>query len=107
MTRPLVVLALAVALALSTAWLERRGPLVTVSGEGFCGAEASAPCEVAAVGGGWPVAFLVDDPQVSVPDRPSFFEDDFRWAAFTLDVGVFAAVMGAAGWAVRRTGRPA
>ena len=104
MTRPLVLLA--VALTLLTAWVERRGPLAMVSGEGFCGF-STVPCEVVAVGGGWPVAFLVDDPQISVPDRPSFFEDDFRPAAFALDVGVFAATVWAVGWAARRWGRPA
>ncbi|HEX9952528.1 MAG TPA: hypothetical protein VGB53_12225 [Rubricoccaceae bacterium] len=103
MTRTALLLTVAVVLALATAWIERVGPLRVVSGEGFCGASA-APCEVAVVAGGWPVPYLIDNPQISVPDAPHFVEDDIRWWAFALDVGVFAGAVWAAGRIVRRRG---
>ena len=99
------VLGIAVVLALTSVVVQRTGPRVTVSGEGFCGAEAMAPCTVAALGGGWPVAFLVDDPQISVPNRLSVGEDHVRPWAFALDIGAFAGAVWAAGWIVRRRTR--
>lgn len=103
--RALLSIALVVGLALASVGVERVGPRIVVGGEGFCGAEAVAPCTVEALGGGWPVAFLVDDPQISVPNQLSFAEDDVRWTAFGIDVGVFAALVQAAGWILRRRRR--
>ena len=90
------VLGVAVVLAVASVAVQRVGPRVTVSGEGFCGADAVAPCTVATLGGGWPVAFLVDDPQISVPNRLSVAEDDVRPWALVLDVAFY----GGLAWAV-------
>ncbi len=103
--KALLPAALGIGLALASVGIERVGPRTVVGGEGFCGAGAVAPCTVEALGGGWPAAFLVDDPQVSVPNQLAFAEDDVRWAAFAIDVGVFAALVQAVRWMVRRRRR--
>jgi hypothetical protein len=58
-----------------------------VEGEGFCG--TPAPCAIPALGAGFPLPYLVDNPQVSVPNAIGLFEDDFRAGAFALDVLVY------------------
>jgi hypothetical protein len=63
-----------------------------VEGEGFC--STPAPCAIPALGAGFPLPYLVDNPQVSVPDAIGLFEDDFHAGAFLADVLVwFAAGM--------------
>lgn len=79
--------ALSVALTLASVTVERKGPLVTIGGEGFCGEDAAAPCEVEALAGGWPLPYLVDNPQISVPNALHVVEDDFQLGAFLADVG--------------------
>ncbi len=54
-----------------------------VGGEAWCG--TPAPCAVPALGAGFPLPYLIDDPQVSVPGRIGLVEDDFRAGAFLVD----------------------
>src|SRR5829696_7802181 len=44
-----------------------------------------APCAVRALGAGFPLPYLIDDPQVSVPNQIALVEDDFRPGAFVID----------------------
>jgi hypothetical protein len=86
----LPVLALAVGLAAASVVVQRVGPLRLVEGEGFCpGAE---PCRVPVLGAGFPVPYLIDDPQVSVPGRVALVEDGFRAGAFLLNVAFYAGL---------------
>ena len=81
----------ALLITLATLGFQRVGPLSTVEGEGFCaGREA---CRVPALGAGFPLAYLVDDPQVSVAGRLSPAEDGFRTGAFVLNVLFHASVL--------------
>jgi hypothetical protein len=87
-----MLLLIGLGMTYASAGVERAGPERRVEGEGFCpGAE---PCTVPVVGGGFPVPYLIDDPQVSVPNALGFAEDDIRWGAFALDVAFWIAL----GW---------
>lgn len=99
------MLGFALALTLATVGYQRVGPRRTVEGEGFC--PGPEPCSVPALGGGLPLAFLVDDPQVSVPHALHLVEDDFRPAAFLADFLFFAALtLGGERLSRRWGGRP-
>ncbi|MBW3571140.1 MAG: hypothetical protein KY467_08540 [Gemmatimonadetes bacterium] len=82
--------AAAVALACASAAYQRVGPRRTVEGEGWCG--TPAPCAVPVLGAGFPLPFLIDNPQVSVPGAIALVEDDFRPAAFLANVLVYFAL---------------
>jgi hypothetical protein len=82
--------AIAVALTCASAAYQRVRPRRMVEGEGFC--STPAPCAIPALGAGFPLPFLVDDPQVSVPNAIGPFEDDFRAGAFLADVLVYFAL---------------
>lgn len=90
MRRPLLALVLALAATASSAGYQRVGPAARVEGEGFC--PGRAPCVVPALGGGFPLPYLVDDPQVSVPNALSVPEDDLRWGPFAVDLAAYFAV---------------
>lgn len=77
------LIALSTALTCASAVYQRVGARRMVEGEGFCG--APAPCAIPALGAGFPLPFLVDNPQVSVPHAIGLFEDDFRPGAFVVD----------------------
>ncbi len=53
------------------------------------------------VEGGWPAAFVADDPATSVPYRLGV-EDVFRPAPFVADVGFWYVVVGVLLWLARR-----
>ncbi|HEX6371348.1 MAG TPA: hypothetical protein VF006_20685 [Longimicrobium sp.] len=76
--------AVSLALTCASVAVQRVGPRRMVEGEGFCG--TPAPCAIPALGAGFPLPFLVDDPQVSVPNAIGIGEDDFRAGAFTIDL---------------------
>jgi hypothetical protein len=97
--QPLIpILALAVGLALASLAVQRTGPLRLGDGEGFC--PGAAPCRVPVLGAGFPVPYLIDAPQVSVPGRVALVEDDFRVGAFLANV-VFYALLAALGLRLR------
>lgn len=77
------LVAIAVALTCASAAYQRVGPRRMVSGEGFC--STPAPCAIPALGAGFPLPYLVDNPQISVPNAIGLFEDDFRAGAFLVD----------------------
>jgi hypothetical protein len=96
------LLAIAVALTCASAAYQRVGPRRMVEGEGFCG--TPAPCSIPALGAGFPLPYLVDDPQVSVPNAIGLFEDDVRPGAFLVDVLVWFALGLLAVRVIRRIG---
>lgn len=84
------LLAIAVALTCVSAAYQRVGPRRMVEGEGFC--DTPAPCAVPALAAGFPLPFLIDDPQISVPNAIGIGEDDFRAGAFAIDVLIYLAI---------------
>lgn len=78
-----ILLLLAIALTCLSAAYQRVGPRRMVTGEAWC--SAPAPCAIPALGAGFPLPYLVDNPQISVPNAVGLFEDDFCAAAFLAD----------------------
>lgn len=99
------LLAIAIALTCASAMVQRVGPRRMVEGEGFC--STPAPCAIPVLGAGFPLPYLVNDPQVSVPNAIGLFEDDVRTGAFLIDVGIYFALAFLALWIVRRRRRTA
>ncbi len=96
----LALFVLALALTGASAMIQRVGPLKLVEGEGFC--PGREPCYIPALGAGFPLPYMVDNPQVSVPYAVHLFEDDFRPGGFVLDMLTYFT-LGAAGlWLWRR-----
>jgi hypothetical protein len=62
------ILGVSLVLALASVGIQRHGPDMGQVGDG-CGPASDQPCYVALLGGGWPLAFVVDAPTVSTPDR--------------------------------------
>ncbi|HEX2078223.1 MAG TPA: hypothetical protein VHG08_10960 [Longimicrobium sp.] len=75
---------LAVAVTCASAGYQRVGATRMVEGEAWC--RTPGPCPVPVLAAGLPLPYLVDDPQVSVPNAIRLVEDDFRAGAFVLDV---------------------
>ena len=93
-SRLLAILAVALVLTVASAAYQRVGPTRQVEGEGFC--PDGGRCRIPVVGAGFPLAYFVDNPQVSVPNAVHLVEDDFRPGAFVVDVVVFFALIAAA-----------
>ena len=74
----------ALAITCASVGYQRIGPLQVVEGEGSrC--PTAAPCRLPVLGGGWPVAYLVDRPGISVPGALHVVEDEFRPMHFSAD----------------------
>lgn len=82
--------ALALGLATASVAYQRVGPTRPVEGEGFCPGPGSCPIPVLA--GGFPLPYLLDNPQISVPNALSPIEDDFRPVAFGIDAAFYLGV---------------
>jgi len=95
-TRTRLLLILVVALlstALSGAY-QRYGPIRQVEGEGFCpGVEL---CFISVEGAGFPLPFLIDDPQYTVRGKLSLADDEFRVEIFALDFLIYALLFAVA-----------
>lgn len=98
--RLLGALGLALMLTLASAAFQRVGPLRQVEGEGFC--PDGGRCRIPVLGAGFPLAYLVDNPQLSVPHAVHLIEDDFRAGAFALDALFYLVLTAAATRLVRR-----
>ena len=97
----LLLVLTAFVLTIASVAVERVGPTALVEVEGFC--PGMEPCRIPALGAGFPLPYLVDNPQISVPNAIGL-EDKFRPGAFGADV-VFYLTVGAAGvwfWRKRR-----
>ena len=87
---------LALLTTLASVQHERRGPGVVAAGN-LCGPRTDEICLVPALSGGWPLGYLVDDPNISVPDQLGFLEDRFDRGRFAFDLLVhWAALLGLA-----------
>lgn len=99
----LLVLVLAVLLSLGSLAVQRHGPEQVAYGN-LCGARGDSPCLRPVLKGGFPVAYLVDRPGVSVEDQLFLFEDELLPAALLIDVTFYALFLGlmVLGWRRRR-----
>jgi hypothetical protein len=95
MKKPVRSIALGLVLSITVAILsvnvERIGPEQIEYGN-LCGPSSSDACYKPAFKGGFPVAFLIDAPGVSVEYQLAFVEDNFYPWAFVLDVAAYLAV---------------
>ncbi|WP_420127411.1 hypothetical protein [Longimicrobium sp.] len=98
-----MLLAAALALTCLSAAYQRTGPRRVVSGEGFC--DTPAPCTVPALAAGFPLPFVIDNPQISVPNAIGIGEDDFRADAFAIDVLIYFTFGFLVLWMMRRRRR--
>jgi hypothetical protein len=64
--------------------IERRGPELAQYGN-LCGPTHDQPCMQPALNGGFPMAFLVDVPGVSVENQLTLIEDRFVPLGFAVD----------------------
>ena len=100
----LALVVLALVMASGSVGYQRVGPIQVVEGEGFC--PGREPCHVPALAGGFPLPYLVDDPQISVPHSLGVGEDDFHRGAFAVDalffLGLGLVAYYLAGWAGAR-----
>jgi hypothetical protein len=83
-----LALAVAIGLALLSAYVERVGPELVEYGN-MCGPETSAPCYQPVLKGGFPIAYLFDAPGVSVKRQLSFGEDNFSGTGLMLNIGIY------------------
>lgn len=81
--------------------IERNGPEVAAYGD-MCGATQDQPCMKPRLNGGYPWAYLFDAPGISVEDRLSFGEDEFRMYPFLADLVTYLAVFAVGTHLVRR-----
>ena len=93
MRRILLTLPAAVGVALATVWIERVGRAPDAWRDELCSPMPLHPCGQGVLQGGWPVAFLIDKPGISVMGRLGLVEDRFQPRAFALDVGAIWLVM--------------
>ena len=100
--RSLAVLSLITAIVLTSmsVGIERTGPELAEYGN-LCGLDHSSPCYQPVLKGGFPVAYLFDNPGISVEHQLSFGEDEFRGGALLLDVAIYFALLLLAGQAAR------
>ncbi len=83
----------AVTLALLSSNTERIGPELVQDGN-VCGPGGNDPCYKPALKGGFPLAYLFDQPGISVEGRLFFFEDTLYIGPLMFDIAVyFAAIL--------------
>lgn len=100
-----IALVCAIALALASVQIERRGPEQAQYGN-LCGASAADPCYRPVLQGGFPLAYLFDAPGVSVERQLAFIEDRLSVGALILDIAIyFALALLAVSLATRRSTR--
>ncbi len=91
-TTPLLTLLLAVVLALASVRVQCHGPEQVVQGN-LCGPRADGPCLRPALKGGFPAAYLVDRPGVSVEGQLSLWEDELRPLALLVDIVFYVLLL--------------
>ena len=84
----LLVASAALTLTCASVLYQRVGPTQVTEGEGS-GCPTAAPCRVPVLGAGFPLAYLVDKPGISVQGALHLVEDEFRPGAFALDLMVY------------------
>ena len=101
--------AAALAIALFTVFVERVGPAPTQWRDELCSPFPLHPCDEGVLQGGWPLAFLLDKPGISVMAQLGLIEDRFEASPFLLDLALFWAALLGASWLVaarRQRGAP-
>lgn len=89
----LLLAALAIALSVISVFVQRTGPESAQYGN-LCGPSSSDPCLEPVLKGGFPVAFLFDQPGVSVEHQLSIGEDTLHIDAFVANtILYFVGVM--------------
>ncbi len=83
-----LALVLAILLALASVMIERTGPEQVAYGN-LCGAAAADPCYQPALKAGFPFAYLVDAPGVSVERQLAVGEDTLNAGKLILDIGAY------------------
>jgi hypothetical protein len=91
-------------LAAGSVVIHRQVPMVVGNMCGPTRDNPYGPCYERLPIGGWPFAFLYDNPATSVVGRLTFVDDDFRPGWFLADAAIFGALP-AAGAAAFRTRR--
>lgn len=86
-----LALIVAIALALTSSWIERVGPEQVQYGN-LCGPTSSDPCYEPVLNVGFPVAYLFDAPGVSVERQLSFGEDNVHTDGLIFDIIIYFAV---------------
>ncbi len=82
----------ATTLALLSSNIERIGPELVQDGN-LCGPGGNDPCYKPALKGGFPLAYLFDQPGISVPGRLSFFEDTLFVGPLVFDIAVYFVII--------------
>jgi len=80
--------------------IERIGPEQAAYGN-LCGPHMNDLCYEPVLKGGFPIAYLFDNPGISVEHQLSVGEDDLRAGALLLDVAIYFALILLAALAVR------
>jgi hypothetical protein len=96
-----VTLAPALAIALGSAYVERVGPAPAAWRDELCSPFPLHPCAEGVLQGGWPFAFLLDKPGISVMSALGLVEDRFEPWAFWANVAVFWLTLLGVGHLVR------
>jgi hypothetical protein len=91
-------LAAAFAIALLTVFVERVGPAPTQWRDELCSPFPLHPCDEGVLQGGWPLAYLLDKPGISVMAQLGLIEDRFEPTPFFLNVALFWAALLGASW---------
>ena len=108
MRRGGLTLLAALVLTLITSYVERVGPAPAGWRDELCSPFPLHPCAEGVLQGGWPFAYLLDKPGISVMAQLGLIEDRFEPRAFWLDVLAFWMALSALGWfAASRRRRPA
>lgn len=94
-----LIFLLATVLALLSVNIQRTGPEMVEYGN-MCGPTSSDPCHEPELKGGFPIAYLIDAPGVSVEHQLSLGEDDLRPEALALDVALYVAAILCVVWVV-------
>jgi hypothetical protein len=99
-----VAIAVGLILTIASGLVRSHRAVQRVEGEGFCA--TADPCVVHALGAGFPVPYLVDRPEVSVPHVLHLVEDDFRTGALLIDLILYFLLALAISRMASRIGRP-
>ena len=99
-------LAAAFVLALLTVFVERVGPAPVTWRDELCSPFPLHPCDEGVLQGGWPLAYLLDKPGISVMAELGLIEDRLVVVPYFLDVAVFWTLLLGIAWliGVRRRG---
>lgn len=91
----------AIVLTLLSVRIERIGPELVQYGN-LCGPTGMDPCYKPVLKGGFPVAYLVDAPGISVERQLAFFEDNLHAGALLANGAVYFTTFMTAAWVVAR-----